>query len=97
MDRFALLTSLWLYSMYLAHQPVLDMMHNLHKTSLMQSLPILSWKAWGLLSIIVVYAVSGAVHHGFELPILRWRDQSRAHPEAKKSHPSRQALVRGRE
>jgi peptidoglycan/LPS O-acetylase OafA/YrhL len=67
-SRFACLTSLWSYSLYLCHLAVFRVVWMAGRHS--------HFKGIGLIAVLAAYAVAAVVYYGFERPILRLRDRT---------------------
>jgi len=67
--------SLWSYSLYLCHVAVIRVVEQqwgfLHGRQILQDHP----RARGILALVATFVISAAVYHGFEAPILRFRDR----------------------
>ncbi|QEL18515.1 acyltransferase family protein [Limnoglobus roseus] len=84
LDRAALLTSLWSYSMYLCHIPVLiGLMSVARRLTMLYPSVAPPREAWVAATVAAIYAVSAATYYGFESPILRMRDRWTGHRQTK--------------
>lgn len=75
-DRFAYLTSLWSYSMYLAHLPVIISVIRLADSV---GLAWVGPKLMIPLAVVANFGASAGVYYLFEAPILRLRDKWTSH------------------